>query len=88
MSYVLRVVRPANIQSYVATNAAGSLKDTARESWRAYLVAQGATGQSISQLEFSFLTAQPGNTLQEKWGNYANATAGGSTDEKVRNLIK
>lgn len=88
MSYVLRTVRPANLQTWIAANAAGSLKPTARESWRAYLKAQSAIGQTLPELEFSFLSAQSGKTLADKWGAYASAQAGGKGCEKVRNLYK
>jgi Sec7-like guanine-nucleotide exchange factor len=56
MSFILRVVRPSAIQSWIAANAPASLKATARESWRAYLAANSGTGQTLRDLEMSFYT--------------------------------
>lgn len=88
MSYVLRVVRPANLMNWIKTNAAGSVRGTPRDSWRAYLVAQGATGKTIGDMERSFVAAQPGQKLSEKWANYAAAQLGTKGKEKIKNLYK
>lgn len=90
MSYILRTVRPANIQSWIAANAAGSLKATARESWKAYLVANGGVGQSIRDLEMSFLAAAlaVGATLHDRWTNYLTAETGAKGPEKARSKYK
>lgn len=90
MSFILQRVRPANIQAWIAVNAAGSLKNTATESWRAYLAANSGTGASISSLEKSFLSAagstQP--TLHDAWGTYNSAQSGSQTNEKCRSKYK
>lgn len=88
MSFVLSVVRPSALQNWIAVNAAGSLKQTARESWRAYLTAQGATGNSLNELEAKFISAQAGKTLSEKWLNKETASAGNTVKEKLRNKYK
>lgn len=86
MSYILNTVRPANLQNWISVNSIPSIRATPRESWKAYLANNGAVGQSTSELEFSFLTAQPGNTLADKWGSYLTAQAGDTTRQKARNL--
>jgi hypothetical protein len=90
VSYVLKIVRPANIQSFVAANAPASLKPTGRESWRAYLAANSGTGQTIGDLERSFLKAAAisGSTNSEAWGNKTSGTSGGTGREKVRNTYR
>lgn len=88
MSYILKVVRPSALQNWIAVNAAGSLKTTPRDSWRAYLAANGGTGGTLADLERSFLSAQPGQTLQEKWSSYLTAQSGSRSGEKARSLYK
>lgn len=90
MSYILKNVRPDNLQNWVKTNAVGSLKATPRESWRAYLAANGGTGQSISSLEMTFLAAQgaAGATLADKWTSYLSGSSGSKGCEKVRSNYK
>ena len=93
MSYVLRVVRPAQIQSWVAANAPGSLRPKGTESWRAYLTANGGTGRTMADREMAFLRTAGvtvGRTLGELWGNYTSvsATMGGKNKEKIRNLFR
>lgn len=88
MSYILRNVRPSDLQNWIKNNAPGSLKATARESWRAYLAANGGTGGTIVDQENKFLSAQAGSTLSDKWGNYLSAQTGKKGKEKARNLYK
>lgn len=88
MSYILKIVRPSNIQAWVAANAPGSLKRTGRESWAAYLQSQGATGKSLSELEYSFVSSQAGKTLADKWAAKNSASSGTVCGEKQRNTYK
>ena len=90
MSFILKAVRPANLQNWIAVNSAPQLKGTARESWRAYLAANSGVGQSLRDLEMSFLAGQAasGATLLDRWGAYLTAQAGSTVDEKARNLYK
>lgn len=90
MSYILRVVRPANLQNWIAVNAAGSLKNTARESWRAYLLANAGVGQSIRDLEMSYLAGAgaAGETLFDRWSANLLAQTGSKTHEKARSKFK
>lgn len=85
-SVILRFVRPANLQAWVASNAPGSLKATGRESWRAYLVSQGAVGSTLFDLENSFTPSAP--TLLDAWGQKISASTGATTKEKARALYK
>lgn len=73
---IFNFVKPSALQSWIATNAAGSLKTSPGDSWRAYLVAQGATGSTIGELERSFLSAQAGGTLFDKFQTYIAANGG------------
>jgi hypothetical protein len=90
MSYVFKIVRPVNIQAWIAANAPGSLRNTARESWRAYLQANSGTGQTIGDLERSFLNAQAiaGSKDGDRWSIKESGTSGGSGREKVRNKYR
>lgn len=90
MSFILRSVRPENLQNWIKTNAAGSLKRTAEESWRAYLAANSGVGKTLHDLEGSFLTAQSatGKTNKEKWRSYLAGTSGTKSTEKARNRYK
>lgn len=88
MSYILKIVKPSDLQNWIAANASGSLKATARESWRAYLIAQGATGSTLRDLESSYLSAQPGGTLHDKWSAFNTAQGGNTGKEKARNKYR
>lgn len=90
MSYILRNVRPADIQNWIAANAPGSLKATARESWRAYLAANSGTGQSIRDLEMSFLAnlSRTGGTLADRWGQELAGQSGSKGREKAKAKYK
>ena len=91
MSFIFKIVRPANLQAWIAANAPGSLKATARESWRAYLAANSGSGQSIGDLERSFLNAQAVQSSTndgDRWGNKESATSGTDRKEKIRNKYK
>jgi hypothetical protein len=90
MSYILRTVRPQAIQAWVAANAAGSLKATARESWRAYLAANSGNGQSLQEMEANFLTALSkfGGTQADRWGQQLTAASGSKGSEKARDRYK
>lgn len=90
MSHILRYVRPQALQAWIATNAPGSLKATARESWRAYLAANGGSGASLAELEDKAFTAlgATGANCKEKARSNINATAGNTTAEKARNKYK
>jgi len=87
-SFVLAVTKPSNVQNWVRVNAAGSLKAKPTESWRAYLLANSATGQDFGQLEHSFLDAAgaTGKTLADKWNSYLAGipVAGANVKEKIR----
>lgn len=71
MASILSIARPSNIQNWVATNAAGSLKATPRESWRAYLASVGGVGNTLGDLERSatLSISGGGNTRAEKIRN-------------------
>ena len=90
MSYILRNVRPADIQNWVKTNSPASLKATAAESWRAYLIASGAVGGTLRDLEMSFLAslARTAGTLHDRWQQELSGTSGGKGSEKARNRYK
>jgi hypothetical protein len=90
MSFILRTVRPANIQAWIAANAAGSLKATARESWRAYLLANSGTGAGLQELERTFLAAlaKTGGTQHDRWQAQLSGATGGQGSEKARNTYK
>lgn len=90
MSYILKTVRPFDLQNWVRVNAVGSLKATPSESWRAYLAANGGTGASIASLERSFLAAAgySGGSLAEAWAKYSAAQTGNKPTEKIRNLYR
>lgn len=87
---MLRHVRPSNLQKWVAANAPGSLKPTGKESWRAYLAANGGTGATLRDLEMSFLAGQSatGGTLADRWTKYLTAESGSKGSEKARNKYK
>ena len=89
-SFILRSVRPANIQAWVAANAPGSLKRTARESWAAYLSANSGTGKTLHDLEATFLTGQSaaGKDTKEKWRTFLTGQSGSKGSEKARNKYK
>lgn len=90
MSYILRNVRPAAIQAWISANAPGSLKPTARESWRAYLAANSGTGQTLRDLEMSFLAAlsRTAGTLHDRWSQDLSGSSGGKGPEKARSKYK
>lgn len=90
MSLILRTVRPIDLQAWVAANAPASLKQTARESWRAFLSANGGTGQSLRDLEMSYLAGQgsSGTTLLDRWANNISAQSGSKIKEKIKNKYK
>ena len=88
MSYILRTVKPSNLMNWIKTNAPGSLRATAGDSWRAYLIAQTANAGTLTDMENKFITANPGSTLHDKWGGQVSATPGSRTEEKCRNLYK
>lgn len=92
MSFILKMVRPASLQNWIAANASGSLKPTARESWFAYLSANSGVGKTLTDMETSFLRAAgaTGGTLHDLWSNYASVSgaAGTKNKEKIRNLYK
>jgi hypothetical protein len=88
MSFILAAVTPSNLQNWIATNAPGSLKKTAGESWRAYLAANGGTGSTLYDMETSYLTAQAvgGGTMYDRWAAKLSATSGKAAHEKARNF--
>jgi phage terminase large subunit-like protein len=75
---IFAFVKPAAIQSWIAANAAGSLKQEPGDSWRAYLIANGGTGGTINDLEQSFLSASAGGSPYDKWQTYLTANGGGT----------
>lgn len=88
---ILRWVKPPALQNWIAVNAAGSLKSTAGDSWRAYLVSQAATGNSLMDLENSFLSATVGGNHADKWRTWLAANGGGtsySVVEQARTKFK
>lgn len=92
-SYILKTVKKGDLQNWIATNAAGSVKSKPTESWRAYLVANSGTGATLHDLESSFLAAAgaTGGTLRDKWDDYLGrvlGTSGTKTKEKTRNKYK
>lgn len=89
-SYILRTVRPSDLQNWIKTNAVGSLKATARESWMAYLQANSGTGKTLHDLEATFLTGQAvsGSNNKEKWRAFLAGQSGAKTSEKARNKYK
>jgi hypothetical protein len=81
-----------DLQNWIRVNAAGSLKTVPKDSWRAYLLANGGTGKTIADLEASFLIAAlaTGKTLHDMWGSYLSGLgqAGGKNEEKARGRYK
>lgn len=90
MSYILKVVRPWALQNWVATNAPVSVKTIPRDSWKAYLAANGGVGATLRDLEMSFLATQlaTGATLVDRWTNYLLAQPGGTPREKAQNKYR
>lgn len=88
MSYITANVPSDQLMNFIKTNAAGSIRGTVGDSWRAYLVAQGATGQTLYDLEASYLVAQPGKTLHDKWAAFNSAQGGSTGKEKARTRYK
>lgn len=89
-SYILRIVRPSNLQNWIKVNAAGSLKGTPKDSWWSYLKANGGTGSTFHDLEHSFLTAQvvASGRLPQRWALYLAGQSGSKPVEKARNNYK
>lgn len=89
-SFILTAVTPSNLQNWIAVNAPASLKKTARESWEAYLVANGGTGKTLYDLETSYLNGQAigAGTLYDRWNAKLSAAAGKSGHEKARSFYK
>lgn len=81
---IFNFVKPSQVQKWVATNAPASLKATPNESWRAYLAANGGTGNSINEQEAKFLSATSGGSLYDKWQTWlgANGGTGGGCRDK------
>lgn len=79
---IFNFVKPSAIQHWISVNAVGSLNTAPGDSWRAYLVAGGATGTSTQELEASFLSAQTGGTVYDKWQTYLAANGGGTGDPR------
>lgn len=75
---IFNFVKPAAVQNWIAVNAAGSLKATPGDSWRAYLAANGGTGATIGDMERNFLSGSAGGTLYDKWQTYLAANGGGT----------
>jgi hypothetical protein len=88
MSYILRTVKPSNLMSWIKTNDPGSLRATAHDSWRAYLIGQTANAGTVTDMENKFTTAFAGSTLHDKWAGKVSATPGSKTEEKCRNLYR
>jgi len=92
-SFILDNVKAGNIQNWIAANAVGSLKAKPRESWIAYLRANSGTGDTLRDLEDSFLRAAGANglTLHDKWNDYLGrvlSVTGGKAREKAQNRYK
>ena len=91
-SYILRTVRPMDLQNWIRLNAAGSLKGIPEDSLRAYYAANSGTGKTIADLEASFLIAAgaTGKTLHDLWASYLSGLgqAGGKTKDKIRGRYK
>jgi hypothetical protein len=91
-SYILKSVKNDLVQKWIKANAAGSVKGSTKDSWRAYLAANSGTGKTLHDLESSFLIAAgaTGKTLHDKWSSYLAglAVAGGKGNEKARNRYK
>lgn len=73
-------VKPSNIQNWIKTNASGSYKSTATDSWNAYLAANGGTGATQYDREMNFLNAAGFTTgsLYDRWQAYLAANGGGT----------
>lgn len=89
-SFILRSIRPSDLQNWIKTNAAGSHKSRPADSWRAYLQANSGVGGTFRDLETTFLQAQgaAGDTLRDKWASYLSAQSGTKAKEKAKNLYK
>lgn len=91
-SYLLRTVRPSDLQNWIRVNAAGSLKSHPEDSLKAYFAANSGTGKTLADLEMSFLIAAgaTGKTMHDLWLSYlAGLGAGGTkTKEKLRGRYK
>ena len=90
MSFILAAVSPSNLQNWIKNNAAGSLKGSAMESWRAYLAANGGTGNSLYDMETSYLTAQAigAGTMYDRWALKLITSAGKAAHEKARTFYQ
>ena len=84
-SFILRTVRPDALQAWIKANAPGSVRGTPRDSWRAYLVAQGAVGSTLADLELSFTG---GKNLSDAFTTKVSAATGATTKEKARSFYK
>lgn len=92
-SFILRKVRSDLVSNWIKTNAAGSVKGTPKDSWRAYLIANSGTGQTLRDMETSFLQAAGanGSTLHDKWDDYLKrvvSAPGNKGPERARNRYK
>lgn len=92
-SFIFRSNKKSDTNNWVKVNAAGSVRGTPADSWRAYLTANSGTGQTLHDLESSFLKAAGavGGTLQDKWADYLGriiGQSGGKGKEKARNRYK
>lgn len=91
-SYIFRTVRQDAIQNWIRVNAAGSLKQSPEDSWRAYLSANGGTGKTLADMEMSFLIAAgaTGKTLHDLWASYLAGLgqSGGKTKDKAKGRYK
>lgn len=83
---IFRYVKPSAVQNWISVNAAGSLKDRPGDSWRAYMLANGGSGQSFHDLEMTFLNAAGFTTGQigTRWQNYLAANGGGTGDARAK----
>ena len=92
-SFILSSIKTSLLQSWIKTNAAGSVKGKPQDSWRAYLAANGGTGKTLHDQESAFLIAAgaTGKTLHDKWSDYLGriiGQAGGKPTDKARARYK
>jgi hypothetical protein len=85
-SYIFRTVRPDNLQAYIKANFPASIRGTANDSWRAYLISQGATGNTLADLEMSFTGGS--KSAHDAWAAKISGATGATTKEKARSMYK
>lgn len=84
MLSIIRSVRPSRIQEFIQRNRSASLKFRASESLRDYYAYNGAVGNSVLELEKSFLSIRGYSTLD----SFLSAKGySGTTEEMLQSFM-